>query len=471
MLPRVQTYSIFPSVVPADKRSVMTILSNEKTFIMPDGKTFQLTVIAVNCDDSYYNVQTHKTFEVAAQNGVLTFEYDFEGEQEYNVIMRYEEKVVDTFCVYSLNEDLYSLTPLKGDLHSHSFRSDGSRDAAAQAGHYREQGYDFSALTDHNRYYSGGEITDTYEGVNTGFTVVTGEEVHSPGSPIHIVHVGGKESVAARYIHDRENYDKTIEEYMGKVPASVPEKYRERYAKAMWATDAIHEVGGLAIFPHPLWRPGKSKIYNVCTEFASILLKSGMFDAFELIGGVSQPDLNRTLALYNDLRAEGLKISVVASSDSHSIENSVHFPHKFTICFAKENTNDAIIEAVKNGMCVAVEATGYEYDRHYRCYGSYRLVAYAQFLLAYYFPKTQRASMGAGVAMRAYAMDDTDASLIEANTEIAEKLTARFFGRVAPTYPSEKLLAFEDKWRAIQIEKGPKTRGSSVDATPSKSLI
>ena len=79
--------------------------------------------------------------------------------------------------------------------------------------------------------------------------------------------------------------------------------------------------------------------------------------------------------------------------------------------------------------------------------------------------------MGAGVAMRAYAMDDADASLIEANTEIAEKLTARFFGRVAPTYPSEKLLAFEDKWRAIQIEKGPKTRGSSVDATPSKTLI
>ena len=34
-----------------------------------------------------------------------------------------------------------------------------------------------------------------------------------------------------------------------------------------------------------------------------------------------------------------------------------------------------------------------------------------------------------------------------------------------------KLLDFEDKWRSVQIEQGPKTRGSSVDATPAKSLI
>ena len=70
MLPKVQTYSIFPAVVPANKRSLITILSNEKTFIRPDGKTYQFTVIAVDCDDSYYNVQTHTTFDVTANGGV-----------------------------------------------------------------------------------------------------------------------------------------------------------------------------------------------------------------------------------------------------------------------------------------------------------------------------------------------------------------------------------------------------------------
>lgn len=471
MLPRVQTYSIFPSVVPADKITKMTILSNEKAFIIPDGREYKLTVIAVDGDDNYYNITSHVTLDLVAHKGVLEFDYEFEGEQEYNLILNFEEKAIQSFHIYSLREDIYALTPLKGDLHSHSCRSDGTRDPAAQAGHYREQGYDFAALTDHNRYYPGGEISETFEGVNTGLTLVTGEEVHSPGSFVHIVHVGGRESLADRYVNDRENYDKTIEEYLANVPANIPEKYRERYAKAMWATDSIHEVGGLAIFPHPFWKPGKSKMNNVCSEFSRILLLSGMFDAFELVGAMSQSEINCALALLGDLRAEGLKISVVGSSDSHAIENSANFPHKFTICFAKENTNDAIIEAVKNGMCVAVEASGVEYERQFRCYGSYRLVAYAQFLLENYFPKTQRAAAGAGVAMRAYAMDDAEASLIEAHTEIAEKLTARFFGRVAPAIPGEKLLAFENKWRAIQIEKGPKTRGSSVDATPAKTLI
>ena len=471
MLPKVQTFSIFPSVVPADRRSLMTIVSNERAFIIPDGREYQITVIAVNSDENYYAISTHKTLDLVAHDGVLTFEYEFEGEQEYTLLLIYEEKVIQSFALYSLRDDLYERIALKGDLHSHSCRSDGTRDPVAQAGHYREQGYDFAALTDHNRYYPSGEISETFGGINTGFSLVSGEEVHSPGSVIHIVHVGGRESVAARYIHDRENYDRLIEEYVDKVPADIPEKYRERYAKAMWATDAIHEVGGLAIFPHPFWRPGKAKVYNVCEEFARILLKSGMFDAYELIGGVSQPDLNCSVALWNDVRAGGCNIPVVASSDSHSIEDSAHFPHKFTICFAKDNTNDAIIEAIKNGYCVAVEATGYEYDRHYRCYGSLRLVFYAQFLLANYFLKTQRGAVGAGVAMRAYAMEEADASLIEMHTSINDNFTARFFGRKEPSLPSERLLAFEDKWRAIQIERGPKTRGSSVDAKPAKSLI
>ena len=76
-----------------------------------------------------------------------------------------EEKVLQKFNVFSVGEDLYGLTPLKGDLHSHSYRSDGKRDPADLAGHFREQGYDFLALTDHNRYYPGGEIDDVFKDV------------------------------------------------------------------------------------------------------------------------------------------------------------------------------------------------------------------------------------------------------------------------------------------------------------------
>lgn len=471
MLPAPLSYILFPSVVPAGKVSKMTICAAEPAYMMPEGKEYTLKIITVNSDDSYYDPQTHKILTLQASQGVLQFDFLFESEQEHLVQLISDDTVIDTFSVFSAYEDLYALTPLRGDLHSHSCRSDGTRDPASQAGHYREQGYDFVALTDHNRFYPGDEIDTIYQGVNTGLTRVSGEEVHCPGSVVHIVHIGGKESVAARFIHDPEAYEKEIDAYLEKVPNNVPEIYKTRYAKAMWATDAIHAVGGLAIFPHPFWRPNKSKIFNVCDDFAKILLKSGMFDAYEVIGAMTQDDNNRSVAFWGDLRAEGLKISVVGSSDIHNLRNYEHFPGHFTICFAKENTNDAIVEAIKNGLSVAVETAGFEPNKQYRCYGSTRLVTYAHFLLKYYFPKLQRLTAGAGVAMRAYTMEDTTAELINMHTQLADKFTKRFFGRIAPILPSEKLLSFEQKAREAQLTKGPKTRGSSITAAPAKNLI
>ena len=470
MLPTPVSYTVWPSVVPADKVTYMTVTPAERAYIIPDGKEYSVTVISVNSDENYYSPKNHKKIDLAGHNGILTFDFLFSGEGEHLIRLMSDEKEIASFTVYSLREDLYSLLPLKGDLHSHSCRSDGTRDPAAQAGHYREEGYDFVALTDHNRYFSGGEIDEAYEDVNTGLIRVFGEEVHSPGSVVHIVHVGGRESVAARYVHDRENYDAEIEEYMTKVPENIPERYRSRYAKAMWATDAIHSVGGLAIFPHPFWRPGASRTYNVSSELAEIFLKSGMFDAYEIVGAMTQSDCNRSLALWADLRSQGYNITVVGSSDVHSLEKSTHFPYRTTICFAKEKTNASIIEAVREGMCVAVESNGVEYDVQNRCYGSFRLVSYAQFLLSHYFPRLKRAAMGIGVAMRAYAMEEIDGETVSAYSAIADNFTERFFGRKPPVLPSQKMLDFEEKWREVQL-RGPKTRGSSVDASPAKSLI
>lgn len=467
MLPSPRTYSLVPSVVPADKSSLMTILSNERAFIFEDGDEYQLKIISVNADDSYWNIKTHRMITVTANMGVFEFEIMFEGEQEHTLILMKDEKTIATFSAFSLLPDLYSRIPLRGDLHSHSCRSDGTRDPSSQFGHFREMGYDFVALTDHNRYYPGGEIDETFKGVNTGITRILGEEVHTPESVVHIVHVGGKKSVTDEYVHRRENYEKQIKEYINRVPESIPEKYKVRYGAAMWATDAIHSAGGIAIFPHPFWIPGASKIYNVCDELAKILLTSGMFDAYELIGGMSQSENNRSIAFWANLRAEGLKIPVVGSSDVHNLEDTLHFPGVFTICFANKKDNDSIIEAVKGGYSVATELCGKDRERQYRCYGDFRLVTYAQFLLKNYFPRLERITSGAGVAMRAYAMEVADASAIETQTAIAECFTETFFGKRAPKKPSKKILEFEDKWRAVH-KAGPTTKGASLGAYPGK---
>ena len=469
MLPTPKNLSIYPSVVPSKKVSKMQIVPNERAFLLFEGEEYTVRIMAVNSDDNYY-VQNFDAIALFARDGILEFEYAFGKEQEYLIQLVYNEKVIHKFNVYSLDADLYGLTPLRGDLHTHSYRSDGRRDPAAIAGHFREQGYDFFALTDHNRFYPGGEIDEVYAGVKSGIKRVVGEEVHAPQIPVHVVHIGGEKSVCEMYLHNREAYEKEAAELVKKVPKSVPEIYAERYAKIMWVTEKIHSVGGIAVFPHPFWRPGE-RPYNVNADFARLLISSGMFDAYELIGGMTQADINCSVAMWNDLRAEGVRIPVVGSSDVHSLENVTTFPNYFTIAFAKENSTEGVVDAVKSFMTVAVESCGEEYKRQYRAYGSYRLVAYSQFLLKYYFPLRTRMCQGEGYAMRAYSMGEVGAGLIELEAEMTDSFRERFFGRKAPVLPSREIIDFENKWREVHIEKGPITKGSAVDsATVSRQI-
>ena len=462
MLPVLENYKIYPVVLPKDTETVMTVVPAGRAFLFFEGAEYKIVVASVNGDEDFYH-DPHGLVRLTAtaKDGILRFPYTFPGEGEHLISLYYGEKKLTDLTVYSLAEDLYRLRPLKGDFHSHSYRSDGKHDPAEAMSHYREEGYDFYALTDHNRYYPGGEIDEVYAGVEMDFVRVPGEELHTPGSVVHIVHVGGGESITARYVNDRETYEKEVDEFRPQVPTSVPEQYRDRYARAMWASDRIRSVGGLAIFAHPYWRPG-GRIYNVNDEFARILLTSGLFDGYELIGGMGADGNNRSVALWAELRAEaGLKIPVVGSSDVHCMEKADTFPYCFTVCFAEKNESGAIIEAVKEGRSVAVEAAGKDYSRVDRCYGSLRLVSYAKFLLKRYFPARQRICQGEGVAMRAYAMGESPKELIEVQAKATEAFRRRFFGELPPALPTEEMLAFEEKWRAVQLA-GPEMKGSLV---------
>ena len=464
MLPTSDIYAIRPAVVPADKMTEMTIMPCERTFFFREGEEYELTVIDRDADEiNYYVPTTHKKLTAKASGGVIKFNYAFEGEQTHCVRLFKNGKQLCDLFIFSVYPDLYELTPMRGDLHSHTHRSDGKRDSAAMASHYREQGYDFYVSTDHNRYYTGAEVNEVFEGVKLGLLHIRGEEVHAPGGMLHIVHAGGRESVADIYVHDRERYNRELAECMEKVPAEIPESLRDRYAMAMWSCENIHKVGGLAIFPHPFWASYRSGIHNVCSALAERLLMSKMFDAYELIGAMPQPDNNRSVAFWADLREKGLKISVVGSSDVHNPSRSNTFGNYFTVCFAKNRSADGVLEAIKDGQSVAVEAVGVEYERQYRAYGSHRLVTYAQFLLGEYFPKLQRICAGEGVAMRAYAMGEASAELIEIQARATADFSDRFFGRKPLNLPTKEMLDFEDRARAVHAN-GPITCGSVIDS-------
>ncbi|TXJ83362.1 phosphotransferase [Streptomyces lavendulae] len=82
----------------------------------------------------------------------------------------------------------------RGNLHTHSDRSDGALSPQDTVRHYRAAGYDFVAITDHFRAAYGYPVTDTRALRLPGFTTLMGAELHAPrteaGPSWHIVAVG-----------------------------------------------------------------------------------------------------------------------------------------------------------------------------------------------------------------------------------------------------------------------------------------
>jgi hypothetical protein len=82
----------------------------------------------------------------------------------------------------------------KGNMHTHSNRSDGARDAESVCAVYRDAGYDFLALTDHFLARYQFPVVDTRSYRTRSFTTLLGAEVHAPetglGELWHILSIG-----------------------------------------------------------------------------------------------------------------------------------------------------------------------------------------------------------------------------------------------------------------------------------------
>ncbi len=82
----------------------------------------------------------------------------------------------------------------RGNLHTHSVRSDGTLTPEELVTVYRERGYDFLAVTDHFLERYGFPVTDTRALRSDSFITLLGAELHGPqtelGNQWHIVAVG-----------------------------------------------------------------------------------------------------------------------------------------------------------------------------------------------------------------------------------------------------------------------------------------
>ena len=419
-------YAITPLLVPQGQPVELTIapMGEHAAFTQPryTVRLLPMTASVEPRDESGYDAA-----EVApSADGTLRVTYAFPGEQEHLVRILSEDQVIATLSVYSLEADLYGRVPLRGDFHSHSFRSDGRESPAIVAANYRKAGYDFLAITDHRQWQPSQEAIDAYRGAPVDLRLFHGEEVHTPGNHIHIINFGGDFSVNSLAWDNEQTYDRevaAIRQTLGELPEGVD---ADEYAMCLWSIGKIHQGGGMAIYCHPHWI---ANVYHVRDAMTRHVLRNMPFDAFELLGGQTVAENNMQTAIWNDLRAQGAKVAIVGASDSHGTVNANWFGWTSTVVLACSHSREDIIAAVREGNSAAVETYAGE---QMRAHGTYRLVSLVRFLLDNYFPLHDELCFEEGRAMRDYVCGEADGlKMLQATQGRTARLLARCYGKSA----------------------------------------
>jgi len=448
-----------PVIVPEGKKSTITIrgLGNFHQFF--DDLDYQVRIIPKEQRDYLINDdfdiakfnEECNIIDAKCENGVLTFEYTFTGEQEWCIALRTKNGEEDylkyynpwrvmfkdlwrlpgwenfryDFRLYSLSRDLYELTPFKGDTHTHTDYSDGTDTPELFCAHYRGFGYDFAAITDHYEYRGSIRAVEKMKQLDTNFKVFLGEEVHviPSGGHYHIVNFGGKSSVNERIISDYDNVKKEVFE-AAKEYTHLAERDAQELAWIKWISDHIRQVGGLCICAHPF--DTVYNAYNIPTNITYESIKRGYYDAYEILNCSAQGK-NIQAMFYYDLQGQGIKIPIVGSTDAHHSTDhgegsaAIHS----TVVFAK--TIEDVPEAIKNMMTTAVS---HEPDQKPYVHGSFKLAKYTCFLMENYFPMHNELCMASSVLQREYFKGSTE---LKPAIELAEKrikeYTDTFFGR------------------------------------------
>jgi hypothetical protein len=205
----------------------------------------------------------------------------------------------------------------RGNLHTHSNRSDGAVPAAEAVRAYQEQGYDFVVVTDHFTERYGFPVTDSRALRTPTFTTVLGAELHAPalgsGGLWHLLAVGLPLDFA---------------------PPAEQERGPELAARAA-------AVGAFVGIAHPAW-------YSLTLD-----------DAETMIGAAHAVEVyNETCAQLNDrgdswylldlLLARGHRLQAYAADDAHFQAREDRFGGWVQVR-AEALEPDALLAALKAG--------------------------------------------------------------------------------------------------------------------------
>lgn len=202
---------------------------------------------------------------------------------------------------------------LRGNLHAHTTNSDGKFSLSELVRHYEERGYDFLAVTDHDKL-------TPIDDVETPLILLRGCEVSKGGR--HVVALGISQAID-------------------------PTQPRQA------VIDAINAQGGVAILAHPNW--STSFCHWKQEELASLQNYAGI----EVFNGDILRDSGSALASdrWDMLLSEGRRLWGYGTDDTH---NELDIANGWTMVQVDEPAPQAILEALREGRCYASSGVFFE---------------------------------------------------------------------------------------------------------------
>ncbi len=208
----------------------------------------------------------------------------------------------------------------KGNLHTHTTRSDGNLDPEAVKQCYRDKDYDFLALTDHR-------ILSEQPFEDQGLLMIPGIEMDYmlPGEALHIVGIGMKDT-----------FD------VAKGIAGGPQ----------YCIDHMRACGGRAIVAHPAWSLNTLATLSGLKDVTAV-------EIYNTTSGVPWNGARADSSSIIDIAAtHGCVHQVVASDDAHwyTGEQTV----SATMIQAKELSMESILEALDRGQFYCTQGPRFE---------------------------------------------------------------------------------------------------------------
>ena len=211
----------------------------------------------------------------------------------------------------------------RGNLHTHSTRSDGVLDPGEVCRRYKAEGYDFIALTDHFVGLYDYPITDTTEFRDDTFTTILGAELHSGamdnGSLWHILAVGLPAGFAPSNSPDFR-------------PVPDQETGPQLAARA-------RDAGAFVAIAHPEW--------SCMTENDARSLTAAHAVEIYNHSCAVEVDRPRGFTTLDYLLNQGRKLTLCATDDAH-FSGPDHFGG-WVMVKSETNTPDALLAALKAG--------------------------------------------------------------------------------------------------------------------------